>query len=297
MLARRGFLFNAVAFTVAIFVTLLGLNGCDDYTAKRQEALRQIVSDNFVSLETQIREHKLPNIKILREYLVRARDLKPQYTELIDGLAIEIGLENPHLESLRNRFSSIGSIVDVDDRLAELTALAYATTPEIYNESLIDTINTLADLTEGVLRKVQASDNQPAGSRLIGNPAYGEWQNRNGQNIWIWYGRYRLFGDLFFRPQQYKYHSWYYERPWSYYHDYGRDIYGSKQNSNDYERLRQQEDAQINQYGQRTGRHPSSYARRINGVFRPSHSTTVAKSSPYVASMRNDRSTGRFGGK
>lgn len=282
---------------IILVVSVICFGGCTDYAAKRDRALREIVIDNFKNLEAQITAKKLSNLKTLEDYVTRARDLKPQYTELIDGLAIETGLESPHLVSLRKRFASVSNIGDKEDRLAELTAIAHATTPAIYNESFIDTLNTLSDLTDGELSKVQASDNQPAGSRLIGNPAYGEWQNRNGQNIWIWYGRYRLFGDLFFRPQQYQYHSWYYERPWSYYHDYGRDIYGSMRTDDTYERLRQQEDAQLKQYGSRTGRHPSSYARRTNGSFRPSKVATVAKSSPYVASMRTDRSTGRFGGK
>ena len=37
----------------------------------------------------------------------------------------------------------------------------------------------------------------PAGMAFVGNPRYGQWQTNGGNSFWMWYGAYRLFGDLF----------------------------------------------------------------------------------------------------
>ena len=38
----------------------------------------------------------------------------------------------------------------------------------------------------------------PAGLAFVGNPRYGEWRTDDrGTSFWMWYGAYRMFGDLF----------------------------------------------------------------------------------------------------
>lgn len=277
----------------------LGLAACSDPNQKRIEALTSIIERNISTLENQIRSKELRNIKILDQYVQKARQIKPEHRELIDILAVDATSENPNFKQFKERFQKVGGLKSKEEKVAELTSLSNATDPQIYNEMLVDTINVIADLTDGQLPKLESSgrgSEAGPGAHLVGNPAYGQWQSRNGQSFWVWYGAYRMFGDLWGRP--YYYHSWYYNRPWSYYHDYGRGIYGGRSINRQYDSLRQSNDRQIKQYGQRTGRNPSSYAKRTNSRFTPSNATTRAQSSAFSASHRSgSRSGGRFGGK
>ena len=65
---------------------------------------------------------------------------------------------------------------------------------------LTDPINTLADMSDGKLGRVEAmskeaemqangTEESGPGSQLVGNPHYGQWQNNSsGQSVWAWYG-------------------------------------------------------------------------------------------------------------
>jgi len=277
----------------------LGLVACSDPNQKRIEALTSIIEENIRTLESKIKSKDLRNIKILDQYIQKAHQIKPEHKELIDILTIDATVENPNFKQFKERFQKASSLNSKEEKVAELTSLSNATDSEIYNEMLIDTINVIADLTDGQLPKLESSSSgskTKPGSHLVGNPAYGSWGTQNGQSFWVWYGQYRLFSDLFFGPHYY--HSWYYNRPWSYYHDYGRGIYGGRNINRQYDSLRQTNDRQLKQYGKRTGRNPSSYAKRANSRFIPSSSTTRAKSSAYSTSYRNSsRSGGIFSGK
>ena len=127
-----------------------------------------------------------------------------------------------------------------------------------------------------------------------------QWQNSSGGSFWVWYGQYRLLSDLIWgRP--YYYSSWHYNRPWSYYNDYGRNIYSSNKQRSQYKNVHAQNDRQVKQYGARTGRNHSAYSNnRTNKNFKPSSASKSASTrsrSVYSSSHRSSsRSRGRFGG-
>ena len=75
-------------------------------------------------------------------------------------------------------------------------------TKENYNNSLIDMINALATISDGVLLKINGSTN---GENLIGNPSYGRWTNHNGVSVWTWFAGYMLFKNIFATSPYYSY--------------------------------------------------------------------------------------------
>ena len=53
---------------------------------------------------------------------------------------------------------------------------------------------TIASKTDGVLSKQAA----PAGyNNYIGNPKYGQWQERNGSSFWEFYGKFAFMSSMF----------------------------------------------------------------------------------------------------
>lgn len=62
----------------------------------------------------------------------------------------------------------------------------------------------------GEFEKDRMTQAAPPGMAYVGNPQYGEWQEReNGDRFWSWYGRYAFFSTLFFYPPyHYGYRSW-----------------------------------------------------------------------------------------
>lgn len=56
---------------------------------------------------------------------------------------------------------------------------------------------------EGVLEEDATTVASPPGYAYVGNPRYGEWQERNGQSFWVFYGKYALMRDLLWGPGRY----------------------------------------------------------------------------------------------
>lgn len=288
---------------VMICIMLLLVVACGDSTQDQINHHKPIVVKNFQTLESKINNKKLRNILILEQYAIQAKKIKPDLTDLINILSQDATIQNPNLLSFKKRLQNLENLPTLQDQLNEVLALKKATNPEIYNETLIDTINVISGLTDGQLpsfdSNVSKNNGTDPGAYLVGNPSYGYWNNSSSNNFWVWYGGYRMLGDLFGGPHYY--HRWHNYRPWSYYHDYGRDIYGGYRTNREYSDLRTKNDRAIKQYARKTGRNVSSYGnRRTNSRFVPSRVTqTTRTSSSYTSTQRNSfsRSRGFFGGK
>ncbi|CAM1372510.1 hypothetical protein [Tenacibaculum xiamenense] len=96
--------------------------------------------------------------------------------------------------------------------------------PIIFEEYQNDLGMTVLSKKNGKLDK----NSSPAGvNNYVGNPRYGEWRtDSSGSSFWAFYGRYRLFSDLFFAPS-YGY-GYGYGYPRSHWNDYNRNYRNKK---------------------------------------------------------------------
>jgi len=293
----------------------ISLSGCSDSTTEKIKAMQIIVKRQMDDLSTKLEHRQLKNAILLDSYISQLQVSKPETREFLGILKQEIEAKGSSMKAFRERFDTANRQYEQgankDVLLDEYYALTQATNPAIFNDSLIDQINVVADLSEGILPRINApprnarDENQIPGSQLIGNPKYGNWQSRsNGTSFWVWYGQYRLLSSLFYRPVYY--HGWYNNRSWSYYNDYGRDIYSSRAQRNSLSNVHQGSQRQLKQYGAKSGARTSSYAKsssptRTNSQFTPSGATKQASSrraSSYSGSHRSgSRSRGSYGGK
>lgn len=120
------------------------------------------------------------------------------------------------------------SIEQLKDSLAEPTDIKVIDTnwkevsPITFEEYQNDLGMTILSKKNGKLDK----NSSPAGlDNYVGNPKYGEWRTHNdGSSFWAFYGRYRLFSDLFFGPR-YGYGYGYPRNDWN---DYNRNYRNKK---------------------------------------------------------------------
>lgn len=140
---------------------------------------------------------------------------------------------NPNLseDQLRDTIVSPDDVKIVDTDWKEVSPITF----DEYKEDLGMTILSKKD---GVLDK----NSSPAGvDNYVGNPRYGHWRtDSHGNSFWAFYGRYRLFSDLFFGPR-YGYGYGYPRHHWNDYNSnyrskksyYGKDkSFGTKSATN-----------------------------------------------------------------
>jgi hypothetical protein len=167
--------------------------------------------------------------------------------------------------------------------LEEGNNLYQALDSSLFNDMLSDPVNVIADMSEGKLARVNAisreastlangSEDFGAGSQLVGNPAYGQWQtDSNGMSFWAWYGMYSMFSNLFHRPVYYD--NWSRGRDYSYYNDVGRYRYTSpkqaKAQTQVYERTKKRFDSQGKRFD-------SPYAKSRSGSSALSRQSSAA---------------------
>jgi hypothetical protein len=273
--------------------------GCGDRTAEELARRTETVGRQLASLKESLENGDLRNALILKTYTERLGRDKPDAKTLAEEFAKDAGAEGPLYQGLAARAEALPSIADKKEALSEAAALEEATRKEVYDAALLDVVNTVADLSGGTLPRIQAPPDASPGdgqraSALVGNPNYGQWQTGSGGNFWMWYGAYRMIGDLVGGGSPVEFSSWNRRRPWSYYQDHGRDYFSSPS----------QRAADLRTAPR--GRFSSSYGgtSRKNPYFAPAAPLSAKKSPPgrfrssYGGSLRRGtRSFGRFGGK
>ena len=256
---------------------------------------------------------RVRNANMITQYARIVRGDRPEVAQLTDTLAKEGTTDGMAYASLVSRLSRVNrkpkSEREADASLDELLRIEAATDATVFNDSLIDVVNVLADMSNGKLARlhVPASAPKPAagpGGHLVGNPRYGQWRNNSsGNSFWVFYGQYALMRSLFFRPGMYSYGSWYRGRGWSYYGDVGRHYYGGRTDSARWNRAARTypssrprksygplgSQRKLSTYGRASTRQPGSALRRAT-------SGTARRGSSYSGSARSSRSRG-FRGK
>lgn len=285
-------------YAIYLLMGMFVLSGCGSKEQEWAAFLNESVLKSGRSLD-QLRKHitsgLINNTTLLTEYAEVVREDRPELSEIIDALAEDAGTNGPLFRGLQSRFDDAKIAVEfapkqgeqvVESVWSELELISGAANPSIYGMMLTDPINVLADMSNGRLPRVEAMSKQAAmqanksadmgaGSQLIGNPSYGQWQtNSSGSTFWEWYGKYALFSALFRSPVYYD--RWSYGRNYSYYHDYGRNSYTSPNQFRSQATVDKQAKAKFQTSGKSF---QSPYARSRTGA-----SSTAAKPKPRPSS-------------
>jgi hypothetical protein len=253
----------------------------------------------------------LRNASIILQYSSVLQRSRPELAPLMIQLEKEATTSNPAYESLQQRYSVVRDETEHFDswveKVEELKLIQTAANTSSFNDSLSDTVNVIADLSNGALARVNAVNKETessmnksqdfgAGSQYMGNPHYGHWNHSSGGSYWAWYGQYRFFSSMF-GGNRYYYNDWAGRRGYSYYSDIGRNSYTSRS-----QRSGQREVASRakKQFGS-SGKFKSPYAKARTGAtgmskastaqqksaFKSPYSRSTASKSKYQSSTRN----------
>lgn len=251
-----------------------------------------------------IRQGRIRNAVLIQQYARVVAANRPDVAKLTKELAKEGTIRGLSYKSLYDRLAKVNKNPkdekEADQTADELQRIEAAADWSVYNDSLIDVVNVLADLSKGQLPRLhipksEARPKEGAGSYMVGNPRYGSWRrDSSGQSLWAWYGQYALFSHMFMGPRPYYYGSWYGGRSWSYYGDVGRHYYGSRSDTNRWNRA--------SQTYRGTARPQKSYGnlrsqRRLSTYGRTSArapGSSLKRASSYASSSRG-RSSGSRG--
>lgn len=237
-------------------LTALLLQGCSNEYANNLQQNKAQVEMQMSNLGQQLDSGQLANARLITAYVDKLKAAQPELESVATLMAKDATTEGALYQGLKKRLAQVPDTVDNKHEYVpahqELQSLLAATDPVIFNDSLLDVVNTLADLSKGELTRISIPQDadvanvkgsgEVAGSYLVGNPAYGEWKiDSSGRSIWEYYGMYRLFSDLFTGPGYHRgpifYDDWMGDRPrYSYHRDYGRSTYGSTADRNNYKR-------------------------------------------------------------
>nr|VFJ87519.1 MAG: hypothetical protein BECKLFY1418B_GA0070995_100724 [Candidatus Kentron sp. LFY] len=237
---------------VLLALFLVGLPGCSNQYADEAANKAAGVERQLTELGKKIGSDSLVNVRIIKNYADRLTRQQPALGDIATQLRLDGTTKGPLYQGLRKRLSKVnrtpGNKQEFAKAYQELNALEAGSDPVVYNDALLDVVNTLADLSQGKLPRINVPGSAEAaavkggqvpGSYLVGNPEYGQWKtDSSGHSFWEWYGMYRMFTDVaglmgggfgggFHRGPVY--HDAWYGRPrYSFYHDAGRGAYGSR---------------------------------------------------------------------
>ncbi|ATD07378.1 CHAD domain-containing protein [Pseudoalteromonas piscicida] len=301
---------------VSLLCVLSLMLGCESKEERIQQTIThtlQEASTAINTLGTALDKKQVRNANLLTEYGKVLSQQKPQLSEIAQIISQDATSSGTLYQSLLTRYQSLKSpapSMNSDDIINQALLLKEAASISLFNDALTDPINVLADMSDGKLARVGAISQQAkqtangqtgVGNQLVGNANYGEWQtNSNGTSFWMWYGMYRMLGDI---VGDVEYGRWSKHRKYSYYSDYGRHRYTSYKSYK-----RQTELAKRTQQSyQRQGKQfTSPYAKKKSGasglsrssntpsaVTRSSYSRTSSYGSVRNSSSRTSRGVSR----
>ena len=253
-------------------------------------------------LEKSLDAGAIRNAVIVRQYAKILSEKKPELSPLLRELEKESASNGPVIKDLQARYSGVKDETEYfeswTDKVSELKSIQTAAQPTVYNDALSDTVNVIADMSDGELARVNSisreaeqrtnqSKDHGAGSQYIGNPRYGHWNHGSGGSFWAWYGQYHFFSSMF-GGRRYYYNSWAGSRSYSYYHDVGRNSYTSPK-----QRVAQRDVQQRakKQFGSSGKSFTSPYAKSRTGAKGISKASTAQKKSAFKSPYASSRSS------
>ncbi len=275
-------------FLICCFSLLLV--ACGDDRADRLQANIKTADYLIENLGSNLDTDRIRNAIILQQYSVLLAKEKPDLRPLLTELSKDATRNGPMFRSLTDRLSTLKSrpdvLGDIEAQLYESETLVEASDPNLYSDALSDPINVIADMSDGKLARVNAisqaqslqangAESNGAGSQLVGNPGYGQWQsNSSGGSFWQWYAAYTLFSAI--SPRQIGYDRWSSRRDYSYYNDVGRNRYTSPQQKKSQNDLAQRTKKK---FGNKGGFN-SPYAKSKTGASSMSTASKQAQRAP-----------------
>lgn len=246
--------FNRIRILIILLTAGL-LTACSGESERLQELLQQELVDTQRSMKTlgsALEQDTLSNARLITTYARSARQAKPEHSLVIDTLRQETTTQGGIYQALSQRTQQLsnqlagqkdtGTELSLDraaDIQNDLQSIRAGADLGVFNMALTDPLNVIADI--GGLPRVQALAKEAAqqqskdavgdGAQLVGNPAYGSWQqNSSGTSFWAFYGQYAMLRSLMGGPVYYD--RWSRGRDYSYYNDRGRDYYTSRSQRN-----------------------------------------------------------------
>ena len=306
---KRTRIMSSAVLAGAIFSVSLALAGCDSGAAARAQAERahDEVNSMLLRLRQDLAQNRVRNAALILSYTDRLARAKPELKQITDVIRLE-GTANGRLfHALRKRLEDNRAATPPPDSsakayepiLAEYASLRAAANPAEYSRALSDPLNALADMSAGMLprvdsisasasRSANAADSQGPGGQLVGNPHYGSWRtDSSGSSFWVWYGQYALISSLM-GGSRIGYGGWSGRRDYSYYHDWGRDNYTSP---SDRRRQTQVDSSARRKFSSEGRTFRSPYARQRQGA-----SSRVVSQKAFAGRQGGFSSTRGFGG-
>jgi hypothetical protein len=229
-------------FKILLFSLLWILVGCSDPVKEQITQQTPITEQRISQLGEALDQDQVRNASLIKQYASKLRVMKPDLSPLINEFSKDATQKSPMFLALVERFNTVKTqpqmFTNNQAIYEELLNIYQAADPVLYSDALSDPLNVLADMSDGVLPRVnslsksqslQANKAQDfgTGEQLIGNPSYGQWSTgSNGMSFWAWYGMYSMIGDVF-GSRRVSYNNWGSRRNYSYYNDYGRTRYSS----------------------------------------------------------------------
>ncbi len=274
-----------------IFCFSLLLSACGDDRQERIDSNIKSAEYLLNNLGVNLENNNIRNAMLLKEYASLLSAEKPELAPLLSQLSRDATRDGPTYQGLVQRLKTVREqpqiLGDIEAQLFETETLIEASDPTLYNDALSDPINVIADMSSGKLARVNAiskqqslqansSEDNGAGSQLVGNPGYGQWQsNSSGMSFWHWYGMYSMFSAI---TNPVRYDRWSSRRDYSYYNDVGRNRYTSPQQTKSQNDLATKTKKQ---FGNNRG-FQSPYAKSKTGASAMSNSSRQAqKSTPF----------------
>lgn len=295
---RRGEAPRRLPFSFVLISVAGLLAACGDNFPEMVGQRHAQVAAQVKQLGVYLHAGRVRNANIIKQYAILVERERPNVIKLTRELAREGTTGGLAYVSLTQRLEKVNRAPQ-DEKQAgvafeDLQRVEAAADVVVFNDSLIDVINVLADLSNGKLPRMQASPTEPksaqgAGSHMVGNPRYGQWQrNSSGQSFWAFYGQYALMRSLFFSPRPYYYSNWYSNRGWSYYGNVGRHYYGSRSDSARWSQARKtypntrprrtygslRSQRRLSTYGQSATRRPGSALKRASSYSSSARGTS-----------------------
>ncbi len=295
---------------VVLVLLALALASCGESLEEQVGARHKQVSDTLAKLGQDIDSGQIRNANLVKQYAKFVAGKQADIAEMATELGKEGTRDALAYKSLGDRLAKVNLKPDdekaANESMDQLRRLSAAADGDVYNDSLIDVVNVLADLSQGFLARLhvpetEKTSEQGAADRLVGNPAYGHWRQGPSGLTWFFLGRYSSFGGPFYGGG-YHYDNWYRGRSWSYYNDVGRNYYGSRADNNRWNDAgrRITNTKPKKSYGSlRSGKRLSTYG-TAQGMRQPSgvkRTSSRSGRSPYAASTRGSSRGGGRGGK
>jgi hypothetical protein len=286
--------------TVLLLVTIGMLASCGASMEDQYRTALVAVEKGFATLAKGISTGTIRNAVILKQYSSVLKRQRPELEPLLNELELDATLSGPLYKGLQERLSSVSpdaGDLTLTEKIKELESLNQAIIPAVYNDALSDSVNVVADLSEGKLARVNAISREAelkangakdygAGSQYIGNHHYGHWGHGMAGAYWMWGPRYSYFGSMY-GGNRYFYNDWAGNRGYSYYHDVGRSSYTSARQRSTQKAVEQR--AKKNYKSNKPFK--SAYSKPRSGASGISKaSSTQAKSafkSPYASKSRS----------